>query len=572
MKPDDLYPIGVKALFPAIQKQLDRMQALDFISRFNQRDVSLWSEDPLQQQEIAIRLDWLDAAENSQPLVREAQVLLEDLLAEGYSHAVILGMGGSSLAPEVYSLFAQNFGLNNPQSLNLSILDSTSPEQILEKTGELPLEKTLFIVSSKSGTTVEVNTLFSYFWKKASKIDPVNTGRHFIAIGDPDTRIQKLAAEKKFRKVIAANPNVGGRYSALIAFGLLPAILAGYDGARLLRQSLKYTNRALSKGSTMISLEDEGVKLGVIMAAGYAAGRDKLTLLADPETAPLGSWIEQLIAESSGKDGNGIVPVDQEARLPLEQYGPDRLFVYLRKNGGLDDFTDELLSAGHPVTICRIEDVYDLAAEFYRWEIATAVACALMGVNAFDQPNVQESKDIAKRMLALLKENQDLGVGDPLCRDEKAALFGEGKAGGTLAERLDDFLQLGQAGDYLAINAFISRGRENEAKLQALRDYLGERTGLPVTLGFGPRFLHSTGQLHKGGKNNGLFIVISQDEAEKIEIPGEGITFNDLLTAQSLGDTQALRQHHRRVMRLHFANGKFGSVDLKSLFKNKLNN
>lgn len=572
MKPDDLYPIGVKALFPAIQKQLDRMQVLDFIGRFNQRDVSLWSEDPLQQQEIAIRLDWLDAAENSQPLVREVQALLEDLLAEGYSHAVILGMGGSSLAPEVYSLFAQNFGLNNPQSLNLSILDSTSPEQILEKTGELPLEKTLFIVSSKSGTTVEVNTLFSYFWEKASKFDPVNTGRHFIAIGDPDTRIQKLAAEKKFRKVIAANPNVGGRYSALIAFGLLPAILAGYDGARLLRQSLKYTNRALSKGSTMISLEDEGVKLGVIMAAGYAAGRDKLTLLADPETAPLGSWIEQLIAESSGKDGNGILPVDQEARLPLEQYGPDRLFVYLRKNGGLDDFTDELLSAGHPVTICRIEDVYDLAAEFYRWEIATAVACALMGVNAFDQPNVQESKDIAKRMLALLKENQDLGVGDPLCRDEKAALFGEGKAGGTLAERLDDFLQLGQAGDYLAINAFISRGRENEAKLQALRDYLGERTGLPVTLGFGPRFLHSTGQLHKGGKNNGLFIVISQDEAEKIEIPGEGITFNDLLTAQSLGDTQALRQHHRRVMRLHFANGKFGSVDLKSLFKNKLNN
>ncbi len=566
MNPEGLYPDGVRKLFPAIQRQLDAFEEMDFIARFNRRDVTLWSNDPGQQVEIAQRLGWLDAAQNSQPLIGETLALLEELLEEGYTHAIVLGMGGSSLAPEVYSLFAQSYGLDNPKSLHLSILDSTSPQQINQKREDLPLDKTLFIISSKSGTTVEVNTLFEYFWDLVKEIDPQNTGKHFMAIGDPDTKIQNLAIEKQFRKVIAADPNVGGRYSALIAFGLVPAMLAGFDGEKLLERSLKYSSFSHMKTDSSISHRDGGMQLGVVMGAAYREGMDKLTLLADPQTASLGSWIEQLVAESSGKDGRGILPVDQEARLPGNNYQSDRLFIYLRKDGSLDEFVSNLMAQGHPVYTCLIEEVYDLPAEFYRWEIATAVACVALGVNAFDQPNVQESKDIAKQMLAALRKNQELSVGAPIWKDAKIALFGQGKPGTSLSNCINAFLEQGLMGDFVAINAFIARNARNEAKLQELRKLISERTGLPTTMGFGPRFLHSTGQLHKGGKNNGLFIVISRDEQSKLEIPGEGITFNDLITAQALGDTHVLEQHARRVIRLHFSAGGLDNLDLKELF------
>ncbi|BBB48713.1 hypothetical protein [Pelolinea submarina] len=558
---ESTYPAGVNLLAKAIQSQLEKLKEINFVERFNQRDVTLWTENKDDQEEVAHRLGWLDAAENGGQTVKEAEKLLKEVLSEGFTHAVVIGMGGSSLAPEVYSQFITTHGEEQKNYLVLSILDSTSPEQILSLQKRIPIDKTLFIVSSKSGTTVEVKTLFAYFWEQVSQVDAKGAGKHFIAISDPNTQLQKLAVEKGFRKAFEADPNVGGRYSALIAFGLVPAVLAGYDGEKLLKQSL-------SLSSMPISINDAGVQLGVVLGAAYASGRDKLTLLADAPVESMGSWIEQLVAESSGKEGKGILPVDVEPLLSMEDYSTDRLIVYLRADGHFDERVSELTASNQPVFTCRMPELYDLAAEFYRWEVATSVACILMGVNAFNQPNVQESKDIAKQMLGVLKAGDDLEITEPLWQDETLALYGESAHKHVSAQAyLKDFILQGKSGDYIALNAFIERNEDNEIKLEELRKSLTRATHLPTTLGFGPRFLHSTGQLHKGGENNGLYIVISQDEAQTLDIPGEGISFNNLIFAQALGDTQALESHNRRVMRMHFAINSFNKTQLTDLFR-----
>lgn len=558
---ESTYPTGVNLLAPAIESQLKRLADLNFVERFNQRDVSLWTENKAEQDEVAHRLGWLDAAENGAQAVRDAGELLKEVLSEGYTHAVVLGMGGSSLAPEVYSEFITTHGEDKKDYLVLSILDSTSPEQILTLQKKVPLGKTLFIVSSKSGTTVEVKTLLAYFWEQVEKVVGEQVGKHFIAISDPGTQLQKIAMEKGFRKAFEADPNVGGRYSALIAFGLVPAVLAGYNGEKLLEQSLKLSGMPAS-------LNDDGVKLGVVLGAAYASGRDKLTLLADAPLESMGSWIEQLVAESSGKEGKGILPVDLEPLLSMEDYSDDRLFVYLRADGHFDDRVSDLTASNQPVFTCRMPDLYDLAAEFYRWEVAIATACVLLNVNAFNQPNVQESKDIAKQMVNVLKSGEELKIDQPFWQDDALALYGESEhKHSNIQAYLKDFIAQGKPGDYIALNAFIERNEDNELRLEELRRDLTRATHLATTLGFGPRFLHSTGQLHKGGKNNGLYIVISQDETQTLEIPAEGISFNNLIFAQALGDTQALESHKRRVIRLHFARNAFDKTQLTELFR-----
>jgi transaldolase/glucose-6-phosphate isomerase len=561
-------PAEVSSLQPVIQNQLDALDAMKFLDRFNQRDVTLWSSNPADQDEIAHRLGWLDAAKLNEPVVKEAEKLLEEVLSEGYTHAVVLGMGGSSLAPEVYSQFMDSFGEENKNYLLLSILDSTSPEQIIKLRDKLPLAKTLFIVSSKSGSTVEVKTLFSYFWELVEKQDPENAGRHFIAISDPGTQLQDLAKEKGFRRAIQADPNVGGRYSALIAFGLVPAILAGFDGKKILKWSQKLSSAQIGHS---ISYDNPGLQLGIVLGSAYLSGKDKLTILADSQTESMGSWIEQLVAESSGKDGKGIIPVAEEPLLSLASYQTDRIFVYLRAKGGMDDTVRDLVDHNYPVYICDMPELYDLAAEFYRWEVAIAVACVILGVDAFNQPNVQESKDIAKHMLDTLKKGDDLEIGSPVWEDDCSALYSKSSQAyknANIKELLLDFVGQGQTGDFIAINAFIERNEENELKLESLRKLLTQKTSLPTTMGFGPRFLHSTGQLHKGGRNNGLFIVISQNEEQKLVIPGEGISFNGLIFAQALSDTLALESHDRRVIRLHFKEGKFQLSNLNQYFNN----
>ena len=344
----DVYPEELKVLLPAIDQQQQALAKADFLERFNQRDVTIWSENTNDQNEIAHRLAWLEAAQDSMAIVPEAENLLTELYKEGYTHAVVIGMGGSSLAPEVYSLFIERYGQKNGIGLNLSILDSTSPRQIIKKRDNLPLDKTLFIVSSKSGTTVEVMTLFTYFWQVISEIEGDKAGRHFIAISDPGTQLQKLAVEKGFRKVFKANPDVGGRYSALIAFGIVPAVLAGFGGEELLERSTRFSDGNLT-------FDDKGVELGVVLGSAYITGRDKLTILSDEKCASMGSWIEQLIAESSGKNGRGILPVDNEPLQAANAYGSDRIFVYLRADGSLDREIQMLIAAGQPVYTCKLD-------------------------------------------------------------------------------------------------------------------------------------------------------------------------------------------------------------------------
>lgn len=560
-----LFPKGVAALRETIAVELQKIDEQNILKRFAARDVTLWSNDPHAQEEIAHRLGWLDAAESQKELAREAKQLRHDLIKEGYTHAVVLGMGGSSLAPEVYSAFAQNFPMEDSHGLKVSILDSTSPEQILLVTGMLPLKKTLFIVSSKSGTTVEVNTLLAYFWGLYQGKLEAQVGKHFVAISDPDTPLVEKARKKDFRQVFEADPHVGGRYSALIAFGLVPAVLAGYNGEALLESAGRL---ALTSSEQGFSCDIVGVQLGIILAAAYHASRDKLTLLTDPATSAFGSWVEQLVAESSGKNGKGIIPVDLEKPMRPEEYSQDRLFVYLRSEGALDGFTQGLINAGHPVFVTPIHTANDLASGFFIWEYATALTCALLGVNAFDQPNVQESKDISWKVLKKLQNNEPLEIGQPVAIQDGISVYGSANEGQkeSVSAYLKQFLASAVDGDYLAINAFVARSHTNQEKLQDWRAQLTAMTGLCATLGFGPRFLHSTGQLHKGGKNNGFFIVISQDEGAKLEIPGEDLTFDDLILAQALGDTQALHGHFRRVMRLHFAAGVFNQTDLKKVF------
>lgn len=555
---ESAYPVGVASLLPEIEKQLAEIKTKNILERFRQRDVMLWSQDESAHDEIAHRLDWLDAPAKSVGIVVEAESLKKDLLDEGYTHAVVLGMGGSSLAPEVYSLFLQRFAPEK-QQLYVSIIDSTSPDQIMAAEKGLPLDKTLFIVSSKSGTTVEVKTLLAYFWQKVEEIAKDRTGDHFVAISDPGSQLLKAAAEKKFRKTFEANPDVGGRYSAMIAFGLVPAIMNGYDGHELLKSA-----------AALVGMDEanEGVKLGIVLATAYHGGRDKLTILADEAISPLGSWIEQLIAESSGKNGKGILPIDQEPVLLVNQYKNDRVFIYLRIDGKHDKLVQELISEGQPVYQFEINDIYAIARLFYAWETATAIACILLGVNAFDQPNVQESKSIANKMLEVLKAGKAIETHPAVFENETIAVFSKDlkkDSGKHVSQYINSFFRLGKAGGFVAVNAFVARSKENEKGLVVFRKVIAEITGLPTTLGFGPRFLHSTGQLHKGGKDNGLFIVISQVEEKEIDIPGEGISFNDLILAQALGDTQALESHQRRVLRLHFPKGAFASTNLIDL-------
>jgi len=448
--------------------------------------------------------------------------------------------------------------------LKLSILDSTCPEQVLAVRKNIPLDKTIFFVSSKSGTTSEMDAGFRYFWDELEKAGQTAPERHFVAISDPGTILEKLAKEKGFRRYFSANPNVGGRYSALIEFGIVPAVLAGVDVNTLLGSA---EDMMVSCADGDDQVLNPGTLLGIIMAEAYAGGRDKLTIIADPALEPIGAWIEQLIAESSGKDGKGILPVAGEPLVKPEKYGRDRLFVYLRSTGENSEFTSELSSLGHPVIEFLVDSIDQLGGGFYRWEVATAVACSIIGVNAFDQPNVQLSKTITKDMIAEFKVKSTINEDGLIFSDDDLMIY-------TQIQGLKDhsrpnlilknFLGLVEEQGFIAINAFIEREQENLKTLQVFRKQLLETTGLTTTLGFGPRFLHSTGQLHKGGKNNGLFIVITDEPEADFEIPGEEMTFGTLLKAQAIGDIRALQKQDRRVLHLHF---KMNSLEEEHLSK-----
>jgi transaldolase/glucose-6-phosphate isomerase len=451
-------------------------------------------------------------------------------------------MGGSSLAPEVLSLI---FSPPLQGGVAFSILDSTDPAQVLAADRAFPLGKTLYVVSSKSGGTAEINAMFNYFWERTR-----HDGRHFVAITDPGTTLEALANARGFRKTFFADQTVGGRYSALTHFGLVPAALMGIDLDRLLNCAAWMMRQCAAE---VTGTRNPGLVLGAILGQAAVDGRDKLTFLADESVSPFGAWLEQLIAESSGKLGKGILPVDGEQAAGPECYGADRLFVYLRREGKLDVTIKVLQDAGHPVLVFNIAEAYDLGAEFYRWEVATAIACAILGVNAFDQPDVQDAKDRTKRMIDAYSQSKRFDEGQPLWEKEGIRAFSIMRLTGTgMANDLQAFLSAAKKGDYFAINAYLPRNPEMEASLARLRVTIRAKTGCATSVGFGPRFLHSTGQIHKGGPDSGLFLQITAEPVKDLEIPEQGISFGTLERAQALGDYEALASRGRRILRLNF--------------------
>jgi transaldolase / glucose-6-phosphate isomerase len=544
--------IAVSALGPlaaSVKSRVDSLVAQAAPARLWSHDASLWTADPDGQTEARKRLGWLDLPYSSRAAVKEINDFVAGVRAEGLTHVLLLGMGGSSLAPEVLALVHSHLAQpeNATNGFTFSILDSTDPDQVLATAAQFPPEKTLYIVSSKSGGTAEVNAMFNYFWQQAS-----GNGKHFVAITDPGTSLEALAKARGFRKTFLADPTVGGRFSALSHFGLVPAVLIGYDADGLLQRAAWMMRQCAADGS---ATRNPGLVLGAILGQAALDGRNKLTILADESVAPLGAWLDQLIDESSGKQGQGLLVVDGELLGPAGCYGADRIFVYLRQAGSLDGQVAGLRQAGFPALVFQVADAYDLGAEFYRWEVATAFACAVLGVNAFDQPDVQDAKTRTINKITVFNQTGKLEEGQSIWEQAGLKAYSNMQlAGSGLKESLQAFLQVAGAEKgraYVAINAYLPRNPANAALLTRLRLAIREKTGCATTLGFGPRFLHSTGQMHKGGPASSLFLQITAEPTKDLDIPGQKMSFCVLERCQALGDYEALAVRNRRILHLH---------------------
>jgi glucose-6-phosphate isomerase len=533
------------------------------MARIWDHDHTVWKPEP---KEITNRLGWLHIAEAMRDEVQRLEAFADTVRADGYTHALLLGMGGSSLAPEV---FCTTFGVQEGY-LDLAVLDSTDPAAVAALAERLDPEQTLFIVSTKSGTTVETLSFFKFFYNwTRDAIGAQRAGDHFIAITDPGSSLVDLAERHHFREIFLNDPNIGGRYAALSHVGLVPAALIGVDIALLLNRARAMADKCKTskppKGDDTIA-----ARMGAVLGALAEAGRDKVTLVASTEVASFGDWLEQLIAESTGKEGKGILPVVGESLGSPEKYGDDRLFVNFLLNG--DDTHDaaltELEKAGHPIIRITLHDRYDLGAQCFLWEMAVAVACHILGVNPFNQPNVEAAKSRARQAVDEYKKRGTLPVETPTLTGEDIVVYGTSKAESPGAA-LSAFLRQAEPGSYVAIQAYVRSTAEIEVVLQGLRMKVHDRFRLATTLGYGPRFLHSTGQLHKGDGGHGLFVQITIDDPTDIPIPNErrspesSLTFGVLKTAQAHGDQQALLGAGRRVIRFHL--GRDAIKGLKAL-------
>ena len=550
---------GLGSMAEDVISEVKVFKASDLVSRIYRHDPTIWLQntesskaDKEAKQVIQTRLGWLSLPTESQALIPELESFADRCRMDGFTKVLVLGMGGSSLAPETMSLILGT----QSNGMALKILDSTLPDEIKEVESWVEYPNTLFIVASKSGTTIEPMSLFEYFRKQAESYLGDAWGDHFIAITDPGSNLAKLGKACGFRAVFTANPNVGGRYSALSHFGLVPAALIGVNLEAFLTKAAVMAKRCSAIQPLNLNI---GALLGIILGISTKNQFDKLTLLTDGAVTAIGAWLEQLIAESSGKNGQGIVPVAEEPLIASNAYSKDRMFVYLRLDGELDDFVEELVSADHKVIVIDLDDLNDIAGQFYVWEFAVAVGCSILGVNAFDQPDVQDSKDRTKEKLALFQDKGQLEEPQILWEKQGVKIMGESFEGldncQTLSEVIDTFTGLTMDGDYIAINAYLPRNEESQTWLTELRRHILEKTGKATTLGYGPRFLHSTGQLHKGGPNKGLFIQITRDDEEDIEIPGQAYTFGILARAQAQGDLDALLSKNRRAIRIHLNKG-----------------
>ena len=507
-----------------------------FSSRLWEKDGTLWSSHP--QPELTDRLGWLELPQAMETMVPDLRAFADQAKADGIKHVVLLGMGGSSLAPEV---FQQTFG-NAPAYPELRVLDSTHPGAVKAVESQIDLAHTLFLVSSKSGTTTETNSFFYYFWDKLKGMDS-EPGRHFVAITDPGTPLEKLAGERKFRATFSAPEDVGGRYSALTVFGLVPAALIGVDVGEVLARARRMSE---ALAPTVPESANPALGLGAVLGDLALLKRDKVTLLVSPSLAAFPAWAEQLIAESTGKNRKGIVPVATEEMGAPEKYGDDRFFVYLRLDGDENHNLDRLVAAleanDHPIASIDLNDKYDLGQEFFRWEVAVAAAGAVLGINPFNQPDVQLAKDLAKKAMEKKSGGKTSGAG----RKNEVSVMDQERFGLALS----GWLNGKKKRDYVVVHAYLEPSPENTAKLQTICASLRDRLGVATTLGFGPRFLHSTGQLHKGGPNSALVLQIIDQPADNLSVPETNYTFDALIQAQAAGDFAALKQRRRRVLRV----------------------
>lgn len=532
-----------------VLKELADLRRKEFVERLWRKDQSLWTSSDENEW-----LGWLDIVGEEQNQVDELTQIGELVKSKGFKSAVLLGMGGSSLCVEV---MRTTFGAmaGHPK---MFVLDSVVPAQVARVRGQIDPATTVFIVASKSGSTTEPNVLCQYFYDEAKKVLGDKVGEHFIAITDPGSSMENRAKEWKFWKVFYGKPSIGGRFSALSHFGLVPASIMGLD----VKQLLKVADTMVKECRESDPEKNPGVFLGTIMGVlARDAKRDKVTITTSPGVHSLGTWLEQLIAESTGKDSKGLIPVAGETLGTPNDYGNDRLFVYVRLDRAADPAQDRkidaLEQAGHPVVRIDVRDTLELGSEFFRWEIATATAGSILGINAFNQPNVQESKDFTKDYLKKYSETGSLPQNTLVLEDSGFKFFADEQNSKKFAGKKTTVEMLGalfdqlNPGDYFAINAYIECCPEYEQLLQHLRDQVMLRHKVATTVGFGPRFLHSTGQLHKGGPNSGVFLQLTSADAADVPIPGEKYTFGTLKEAQALGDFQALSSRQRRLLRLH---------------------
>jgi transaldolase/glucose-6-phosphate isomerase len=518
--------------------------------RIWRKDSSLWKEDEANQKIIKNSLGWLVLPDE---MIGVADELIEfsDLIRRrNYRHVMVCGMGGSSLCPEV---LAQTFG-PQPGYPELLVLDSTDPDVLAAYEHRIEIEHCLFVIASKSGTTTEPNVFYKFWYDQLGKRSP-NPGENFITITDPGSLLVEKAAELGFQRVFLNQADIGGRYSALSYFGMVPAALMGIDLKKLLGRAKQM---AQACAAVMPAAANPAVQLGTFIGECARAGRDKLTLVTDEKIVSLGLWIEQLIAESTGKEGKGILPVAGEPLGGPAVYGQDRVFVSVSigaSSQGMKSKLDALTAAGHPAAYRQLTDLYDLGAEFFLWEFATACAGWRLGINPFDQPNVQESKDATKELLSTFVNKGSLPEQTPLVAENGLTIFAEGHTREALpATSVSDALRAHLAtvkqGDYIALLNYIEETPAIEARLQEIRSLLRDTTKCATTAGYGPRFLHSTGQMHKGGPDTGVFFQITAKDANDFPVPGEPYSFSILKQAQALGDFRSLVAHGRRALRV----------------------
>jgi len=531
-----------------IDAKIQSLNDQDFTTRFWQKDATLWTQNAEAQQSIRSFMGWLDIPEVLTKAVGEIEQFAQEVKAAGFQHVVVMGMGGSTMAPIV---FERSFE-SSEGGLPLSILDTTDPGTVAELEKSLPLAHTLFIVASKSGTTAEPLAFGDYFYDKLKALKGDKAGENFVAITDPGSKFVDQATKEGYCKIFLNFSEVGGRFSALTYFGLVPAALYGINISGLLRGAVKMMHECGSQGPVA---GNPGLALGAALGVLAQQGRDKLTLITPDTLSSLGLWLEQLLAESTGKEGKGILPVAGEPLGRPDEYGTDRVFVYV----GYEDFTDQpsldkltaLEQAGHPVIIIRLKEALDLGREFYRWEIATSVVGIVLGINPFDQPNVQAAKTATDKLMKEVTEKGQLpSSGQPTATQDDVAYYGD-VTGADGAGVLQAFFGQAQPGDFMTLQAYLHETERLNEQLASFRQQVQDKLRVATTSGYGPRFLHSTGQYHKGGPNGGLFVQFTADHPQDLPLPGRTYTFGTFENAQAQGDLEALRANGRRALHIH---------------------